>query len=287
MAAKHLTNGAFDQVADRLRAIAASPHWRNTWIFAAGAIFAARQEHQLPLLVELVEGIDDHAAQRLGKVVAVGPRLALALLDDGMARSWPTWRDRLLRHGLRVLDEPSPPDLPSLARVIVRFADTGQEQRRSVAAGIRAGLSGNATTRRTAEALEAEIPYAEAQLRVRPDTKGLSFVRRSPNVGLASDPTADWAAFDAAIAHANLDPPDGQALRQAVDALQALRTSPNDSEHADTVATALMWPTVASVLEEALRRVAPAEPRLFQSIRDRVLPDVYRQPTGVNEVPGA
>lgn len=283
MAAKHLTNGAFDQVADRLRKVAASPHWRNTWIFAAGAIFAARQEHQLPLLVELVEGIDDHAAERLGRVVAVGPRLALALLDDGMARSWPTWRDRLLQHGLRVLEEPSPTDLPSLARAVVRYADTGTDQRRAVAAGIRGALSGNTTTRRTTEALEAELPYAEAQLRVRPETKGLSFIRRKPNVALTADPIADWTSFGDVIAKATLDPSDSQTLQQAVDALQALRTSPTDKDNADTLATALMWPTIASVLEEALQHVAVAEPSLFQSIRDRALPDVYRQPTSVGE----
>jgi hypothetical protein len=39
-AARYLTNGEFDDVASRLRSIAASPHWRNTWIFAAGRVFS-------------------------------------------------------------------------------------------------------------------------------------------------------------------------------------------------------------------------------------------------------
>jgi hypothetical protein len=49
-AARHLTNGDFDEVAERLHSIVASPHWRNTWIFAAGRIFAQDQDHLLPRL---------------------------------------------------------------------------------------------------------------------------------------------------------------------------------------------------------------------------------------------
>jgi hypothetical protein len=168
MAAKHITNGATDEVLQRLRRLAASPHWRNTWIFAAGAIFAARQEHQLPLLVELVERIDEDAPQRLGRVVHVGPRLALALLDDGMARSWPVWRDRLVTQALRVLAEPEPADLEALTAGLVRFAASGSDQRKTVAAGIRAALSGTKQMRSTSESLQELIPLVEARLNLDP-----------------------------------------------------------------------------------------------------------------------
>lgn len=280
MAAKYITNGAFDQVSQRLRRLVASPHWRNTWIFGAGAIFAARQEHQLPLLVELIEGVDDDASHRLGRIVPVGPRLALAVLDDGMARSWPAWRDRLLTHGLRVLGEPTPPDLPALARAIVRFADTGTAQRKAVAAGIRAGLGGTSTTRRTTEALQVAVPVVEAQLSVRPETRGLSFARRDPKVKLADEPTADWDGFEEEVSTAPLGPEDHGVLSMALEAVAALRDNPKATGQADTLATALMWPSVACVLEEALVNVAAAEPSLVGAIRDRVLPDVYRQATG-------
>jgi hypothetical protein len=40
MAAMHLTAGPLDVVTERLRTAAPSPHWRNTWVFAAGHVFS-------------------------------------------------------------------------------------------------------------------------------------------------------------------------------------------------------------------------------------------------------
>jgi hypothetical protein len=281
MAAMHLTNGSFDHVSDRLRLIAASPHWRNTWIFAAGRIFASRQEHQLPLLVDVVEQLDAKAPQRLGKTVHVGPRLALALLDDGMARSWPAWRDRLLAHGLRVLHEPIPPDLPALTRVLVRFADTGNEQRTAVANGIRHALARSQTTRETVEAMQSLIPTAEAQLKVHTATIGLTAVRKPPNTRFAPEPVAAWDEFDDEIATAPI-PADAQAtLAKAAAAIRDLATAAPLSEPlVDAVKTALTTPNSARWLDDALTHVVMTHPTLLRILRDEVLPDLYRIPVG-------
>jgi hypothetical protein len=205
-AAHHLTNGEFREVAERLEPIAASPHWRNTWIFAAGRIFASGQDHLLPGIVGLVEKVDHSAPCRLGRVVPVGPRLALALLDDGMARAWPVYNDRLLALGLQVLHEPQPPDLLAITRVLLRYADGGDAQRQAVAAGLRGLLAGPSTTRTTVERMQkTEIREAEVQVQVRPVTRGLHGVRKDPGVPVAPEPTAHWDEFTAEIDTAPLD----------------------------------------------------------------------------------
>ncbi len=111
MAARRLTSGEFAAVEPRLRRLAASPHWRNTWIFAAGRYFSEPQQFQHQAITELVEVIDNNAAHRLGDVCPIGPQLALELVDDGMALAYPRWHQRLLTHGLAVLRAPAPQDV--------------------------------------------------------------------------------------------------------------------------------------------------------------------------------
>lgn len=117
MAAMFLASGDWERVSSGLRVIAASPHWRNTWIFAAGYIFW-HQRHLQGQLIALIECVDQDAPRRLGRVVPVGPRLALDLLDDGMARAWPKWWRRLLDHGFKALDEAPSSDLRNVTRAL-------------------------------------------------------------------------------------------------------------------------------------------------------------------------
>ena len=291
-AAHHLTNGECSEVAERLEPIAASPHWRNTWIFAAGRIFASGQDHLLPGIVGLVEKVDHAAPCRLGRVVPVGPRLALALLDDGMARAWPVYNDRLLALGLQVLHEPQPPDLSAITRVLLRYADGGDAQRRAVAAGLRGLLAGPSTTRTTVRLMQKiEIGEAEVQVRVRPPTRGLHGVRKDPAVPFAPEPTAKWDEFTAEVDTAPLDEVSAAVLHHAATAAATAATgysvadaagrdstaaSAADEEH-DAIRHALRTVETAGPLEAALTHVLPAAPELFALLRDQVLPEVYRQ----------
>jgi hypothetical protein len=275
-AARHITNGEFEEVAERLRVIAASPHWRNTWIFAAGRIFAQDQDHLLPRIVELVETVDASAPRRLGRVVPVGPRLALELLDDGMARSWPVHSGRLLDRGLAVLHEPQPPDLPAITRVLLRYADTGQQQHRAVAAGIRRLLSGPPLTRVTVNAMQnQEIKAAEVQVDVRPTTRGLHAVLKDPATGFAPAPTADWDEFSAEINTAPVSGPAADNLQRAADLMRDIGQL-STARGQEGIHVALSAPETASALEAALIHVLPAAPDLFTALRDQVMPDVYR-----------
>lgn len=274
-AARHLTNGDFDDVAGRLKSIAASPHWRNTWIFAAGRIFALHQDHLLPRIVDLVETIDVDAPQRLGRIVPIGPRLALDLLDDGMARAWPIFNNRLLANGLGVLDEPHPPDLPAITRVLLRYADSGLTQRTAVAHGIRGLLSGPRITRTTVQRMQQqEIKSAEIQVHVRPPTRGLHGVRKDPAKRTDPDVAADWQDFAAEIDTAPVTDSAIEILRRAVSTIRDSELATPEGQAA--IRRALRTSACALALEAALIHVAPATPDLFTALRDQVLPVVYR-----------
>lgn len=196
----YLTAGPLDLVTDRLRMAAPSPHWRNTWLFAAGRLFSTPQDHHHQAVVELIESIDDHAHARLSNVVPIGPRLALDVIDDGMARSLPRWRTRLITRGLRVLNEPMPPDLVGVARVLVRFADGSDAQRQLIAEGLRDALSGTRSARETAQFLQRQLRTVADEIDARQDTRWLDAVRGRPGTSAPVAPPDGWHDFDDELA---------------------------------------------------------------------------------------
>ncbi len=280
MAAMHLTNAAPDVVLQRLRRAAASPHWRNTWIFAAGRQFAIPQAHQRQAIVDLVDTVDDDASERLGRIVRLAPRLALEIIDDGMARALPKWRNAFIKQGLQVLLEPSPADLPAIARVLVRYADISSEQATEVAHGIRRALDADATARHTAQQLQKLIPQITAELDTGLHAKSLARVLRSPNASPhGAAPTTDWNAFDEEILTAPLPAASDQVLRDAADALHEISTATPDDTAVTAVLSSLDSPDIAQVLESATTHVAQHR-TTFMTLRDLILPIAYRQPIG-------
>lgn len=281
-AARHLTNGDFDDVTERLQRIVASPHWRNTWIFAAGRIFAQKQDHLLPRIIDLVDTIDTAAPRRLGRVAPVGPRLALDLLDDGMARAWPIFCNRLLRLGLTVLHEPQPPDLPAITRVLMRYADAGSTQRNAVAEEIRSLLAGPRITRFNIDHMQQnEMKAAEIQVHIRPTTRGLRLVRKDPQARPAPAARPDWDEFAAEIDTAPVAGAEREILDRAAASLRrGALTTPQGQE---AIRHALLCTETATALEAALTHVhvREATPDLFIALRDHVLPDIHR--TTVND----
>lgn len=186
------TSRPLDTVTARLRIAAPSPHWRNTWIFAAGSLVAVPQDHQHQALVELVETIDEHADQRLGGIVPIGPRLALDLIDDGMTRSLPKWRNRLISHALRVLHEPAPPDLLAVTRVLVRFADTDEDRATSSLTGYARPSVGPAITRTNTARLQDLISPIAEEIHASPPPAASP--KSAPTQHTRADQTAGWLA---------------------------------------------------------------------------------------------
>ena len=280
MAAMHLTTGPLDGVLQRLRASAASPFWRNTWLFAAGQLFSTPQPHQHEALVGLVETVDENADDRLGHVVPVGPRLALDIIDDGMARSYPKWRDRLIAHGMKVLSEPSPPDLPSIAKYLVRFANTGEDQRTAVAAGLRDALGGTPAARETATSLQQLVPTIAEEIHAHANVRGLTGVRKRPGATLPPEPSDGWEDFETEIATNPCTGAAAGALHDGADALRHISAKAVRDEDSTAIQRALDTRPAATGLAVALAHVIAHEQQLVENLRDGVLPGVHRRPTG-------
>jgi predicted NACHT family NTPase len=58
MAARALSNDTDERIRSLLSLTAPSPHWRNTWMFAAGRLFFEGPHHRRDLITEIVETID-------------------------------------------------------------------------------------------------------------------------------------------------------------------------------------------------------------------------------------
>lgn len=280
MAAMHLTTGPADEVSNRLRAAAASPFWRNTWLFAAGQLFSTPQRHQHEALVTLIETIDHHTDSRLGGVIPIGPRLALDMIDDGMARAYPRWRDRLIAHGMRVLHEPRPPDLAAIAKYLVRFANTGEEQRNAVVEGLRDALGGAPVVRHTAASLQALVPAVANEIRAHADVRGLAKVRKRPGAKLPLEPAVNWEYFEAEVLTGPCPDHYVELLKDAAAAIWRISSNPVRTEDSATIQAALDVDEVAAGLAAALAHVVAHEHRLVEQLRDEVLPDVHRRSIG-------
>ncbi len=283
MAAMHLTTGPLDEVIARLRTAAPSPHWRNTWLFAAGRLFAIPQPHQHEAVVRLVESVDDAADDRLATAVPVGPRLALEIVEDGMTRSLPRWRDRLVTHGLRVLGEPPAADISAITRGLVRFADTGDDRRRLVADALRDALGSHTISRDTATKVQELIPTITREAGTRPDVQELAHVRRHPDVPPPPDQAPAWDEFNDEIDTYPASETTLAVLRPAADALhQIAKQEAADENLIDAIIVALTDPEAAKALDSALTHVFPNEAGLLRILRDIVLPTQHRRPIGAD-----
>lgn len=281
MAAMQLTNAEPETVHARLRRAAASPHWRNTWIFAVGRIFATPQGHLHAAVVQLIGEIDRLSPERLGGIIPASPRLALEIVDDGMVRSLPRWRTQLMALGLQVLREPTPRDLLSIARVLLRYADLSDDQAAEVAAGLRRALDGESVaSRATALTLQEHVPAIAEEMQLGLRAEALARVLKTPTSKLeVAQGEPDWAAFEEEVLTAPVDPAVETVVRGAAEALHSLLTRNPDDRAMERLLEGLRTVESADVLQAALRHVTETS-GIFIELRDRVLPTVNRQPIG-------
>jgi hypothetical protein len=114
MAGRALSGGTDEEFCRCLILTAASPHWRNTWVFAAGRAFADGPDSRCEAVVNITETIDRQPGWP-GWLCPAGPELASSLLDDGLAASAPKWQRRLIDVTLRALTGPHARDPVGLA----------------------------------------------------------------------------------------------------------------------------------------------------------------------------
>lgn len=103
MASRFITEGEDDLVLRRLRILARSSHWRNTWLFAATHVFDSRSHLRERLVEMLIELDNETVADSLAKP---GAQLSCDLISDNFAIGAPGIRKRLLMHAVSMLDSP-------------------------------------------------------------------------------------------------------------------------------------------------------------------------------------
>ncbi|WP_213578573.1 hypothetical protein [Rhodococcus sp. USK13] len=282
MAARFLTTGPLDQATARLQRVAASPHWRNAWVFAAGGLFTEPQPHQHEAIVSLLERIDDDAASRLGRICPIGPSLALDLIDDGMARTQPRFHDRLLAVAFAVLKAPNLPDPLAVARVLVRAADFNDRARSLVADALRDSLGADPVTRQTAEQVQALIETADREAGAGRHARTLTAVRAKVPRSPVSVPSAavQWAQYQQTLVDLSADDEVADKIGNADQALHRLRAGGDIDTESPAILDALADPEAAEILEMALEPVTRHGPELLTLLRDGVLPAVHRAPVG-------
>lgn len=169
MAARGLSDATDEDLARRLRITARSPHWRNTWLFVAGRVFAEFPDHRKDLLAEVVETVDADS-EWPGWVCAIAPELAAQLIEDGLALSTPKWQKRFLDVALRVLSGPVLQDERALAAGLTAAANDTQ-QKLYIRNAIKQAFASTPLARATAVALADHASLG--------DIPGISDARRS------------------------------------------------------------------------------------------------------------
>ncbi len=101
MAARALFSGGDQELLKRLKDLATSAHWRNTWLFAASRTFAQR-EHLRDAIITLLDEIDSDST--LTMYLKPGARLAVEMLDEDITVGQPRYIKLLIQCALRLLD---------------------------------------------------------------------------------------------------------------------------------------------------------------------------------------
>lgn len=104
LAARHLTRGSDTAILDRLKRIAPSAFWRNTWLLAAGRV-AAERSHITSDVVGILNELD--AQDMLAYQLGLGAELAADLLDDGFGYPSPRITRQLVNVAVEAFRGPS------------------------------------------------------------------------------------------------------------------------------------------------------------------------------------
>ena len=280
MAAYAITTSELDIAIEHMRLIAASPHWRNTFLFAAGRCFADSREGPKEDVLALVLDLDEDAPERLGSVFPVGPEVAMEMVDDGMV-SEPKYLRPLVTHAMKALGEPAGFEVTGFTRMLMSAAAESDAVRRLIADGLCDALGGSAMSRRNAESVQQEIQNIGDAMGARIEVLSLASVRRDSSKALPAEPVADWAAFREHLREYAV--PDNERLLAVPDILDAVQQADGFRDaRLDDLVELLTDPDNAFVVDEALRHIAAGEPRLMGILRHDMLPGLWRRPVELN-----
>jgi hypothetical protein len=102
MAAEAITDGKDEHVRERLRELSPITHWRNVFLFAAGHCFSER-EHLRDIVNTACASLNDPGSDRLLALTFAGSRLAIDILDDGLANRHPIYARLIAREALKLV----------------------------------------------------------------------------------------------------------------------------------------------------------------------------------------
>lgn len=274
MAARELTTGKIEDALVRLKALGASPHWRNTLLFAIGRYFAERQPYQKEAATGLVLSLDEGVSERMGATFPVGPTVAIEVLDDGMATE-PRYQHALVRHAMRAIWEPEMCNRNTFPRMLVNAAESSEAVRALIAEGLRDALGGTRVARMNAEDVKSAIVALGPD--VSPGVMGLATVKRDHSRSLPQEPVSDWDTFRADL-EALAEPHTANELAVVYERFRQVATGSLNDEVAFDLSLYLSEPEIASIVDIALPHIAPAEPLLVAWLRSKVLPTIWRRP---------
>ncbi|KYH45440.1 hypothetical protein [Branchiibius sp. NY16-3462-2] len=282
MAALALTTGSLEETLPRLRAIAPSPHWRNTLLFAAGRYFFEQQPHEHEAVKDLVLTLDADAPTRLGSAFPVGPEIAPAIVNDGMVRT-PKHFMPLLAHALQNLYEPAL-DLPNYTRMLMAAA-TEAAARDQIGAALRSALYGSAVSHLNAEQVRLHIPEIGRALGVPVEVLGLASAGPAVPVPPVRNRTADWSAFSNELYQWD-EPDTHDRLRVAMEILK--RTEESlwfEGTDLDDLLRLVDDPDIAFVLDRTLRPLIAGSYELGAALRLELMASIWRRPVQFSEEP--
>jgi hypothetical protein len=279
MAARALTTLDDNELRTFLNRCAPSPHWRNTWIFVAGQVFAEQSDARQELVVQVVERADTRKDWPVW-LCPIGPDLAAALIEDGLAAATPASQRRLIDVALRGFTGPRPMDLklwvralqlararPAHAGVIdlaTREALTGTPRARAVAHALHFAINGEraaATTGRT----EGVQNSRNGRARLKPVTTLLSSTLELDSLPSPTRELVEQAMRDLSHILVAVDPlPTGSSVT-------AQWTGP-----AKDLAIALRDPDAGEVLENLIGSLLPEQHRAFSTVARVVWPQLAR-----------
>jgi len=283
MAARYLVAGQPKRVHERLTAAAASPHWRNTWVFAAGSILVDGPRHEHESMIRLLQCLDNGASERLSSSFPVDLDVALDLLDDGMSRYRPIPHAAILELALGALSQPGAHDVASIARILVREADRSQDAHTKVAHALREALGGPPLARARAASIQDRMSATFDQLQVLNRTRSLTSVLPHPNAPQPTlSPTADWEDLMTTLTNLVDGEVDPVTADEYLRPFSALRRGPATPQaYASAIfADVRADPGWATAVDLALEATGPRLPDLMSTMRQMVVAPLHRRPVG-------
>lgn len=277
MAGRMLTTGDLEDVVKNLSYLADSPHWRNTWIFAAGRFFTESQPQPKQAVTNLLQTVDRNATHRLGDICPIGPELAWDLIDDGMANSQPKLLGQLLETAIDTLNYPPPSDIQGWAERILRCSNASNRVASALIGAIQMALGYTEVSQETTTLLQNEIKIRLGKRAYSSEIRSLPGIRKAPDSPSPSPVESDWNEFDSAFSSLSEDL-EHEHVEKSRNAILNVRDSNTSADDVEIIQLALTEPHLADLIDTALTSVVPGDKEMYYFLKDTVLPDINRMP---------